>query len=1126
MVVPAASSACAPAFRAQAPSGPPARPRAPGSRRGRAVPVPFGGRPLRAIRGRRLVVVRASADEPRRDSGDSGDSAPPPAGAYAGWWTRADAAAALAVAAERDGDDDAVRLEDASRALSPPAAPWLELLELSATFGAAGGGLAALLLQETALVALVAALPLVAYGARAKRDALARRFAAEAILEAREETECAVKKAAALGFATNVASTAATEAVRLGSAQTSNAVEAAVNKGVFAIKRDLVVLEGSVGEKVARGAEKDAERVTNSIDALSRSVASASASALRAAKESGSVAGMLAKDVAASRVDAREQFELLAGLFAESAENAELKNGDARDDVLTELGVLSETLSRLEKSLEKSESEERDERLVRDDGVTDDVERDGSEKSSAEKEKRVRDSAESLEALSRAASAAKAAAVAAERAAAAAEKASSLSASASSRDDSSQLTPVVAKLDAEQWALLGARLTQLETAAAAAAAEAAAEAGRAVGRVRAGVREDIRGASDALAAAAEAAGTRAEGSEPPPAPSAFPPVFSPLEVEPRRVSDRAVSPARRAGPKRDDPRSARARPGAERRDERVERGDQADAFPSDFSNGLPFEFAERVAVPAAEAASASAFGRIAAEAALREDAETETRDGLPPINAAVGLTKEAAFENMQALLREKSVAKKKAAPRTKNTDDANARAAVDAKASAGPKNENETPIDTANENDSNEDVTSEKSDWSARPVRVSLSVGPDGRVVATLATRAGEVFPGEKKNRSEAATTTDADADADADATAVKSVSARSQLDEGLASLRAARVAARDAGSNPSRMLEADADAAAAIAALETAAETFGGLVEASLSDASSEDEASSDASSSDASSSNAVSSLIAGEAAARGNLGNALLARGRLQVRLSSMAASQERRAAASGVRAGAEGAAAFHAEIAEECLVLAGRAFRKALALSSSRLDDEEARGTDGGVTRLQKTNRGAARALTGWGAALALRGSVVLQSAKNASSARAFAVSASEAASLAAAASEKYRAALELDEDETETSTSESATKTDVSNGCFTASARARLFVDWGDALRLAASASADALAASSAPGFEPGAPGEAFFFDTQRLPPPGECWARAEACYREAERWDDEGCGSDARRGLRACEDAFR
>ena len=47
-----------------------------------------------------------------------------------------------------------------------------------------------------------------------------------------------------------------------------------------------------------------------------------------------------------------------------------------------------------------------------------------------------------------------------------------------------------------------------------------------------------------------------------------------------------------------------------------------------------------------------------------------------------------------------------------------------------------------------------------------------------------------------------------------------------------------------------------------------------------------------------------------------------------------------------------------------------------------------------------------------------------------------------------------------------------------------------------------------------------------FDAARLPPPGECWARAEACYEEAMRWDAEGCGEDARRGLRACAEAFR
>ena len=125
---------------------------------------------------------------------------------------------------------------------------------------------------------------------------------------------------------------------------------------------------------------------------------------------------------------------------------------------------------------------------------------------------------------------------------------------------------------------------------------------------------------------------------------------------------------------------------------------------------LPFEFAERVAVPASfsKAAAASAFGRIAAEAAMREDSKERLEgrsrdgDGLPPINAAVGLTKEAAFQNMQALLREKS---------------------------------DETGSDETPEDAEEEEEEKEEEDWSARPVRVSLATGRDGRVVATLATR-------------------------------------------------------------------------------------------------------------------------------------------------------------------------------------------------------------------------------------------------------------------------------------------------------------------------------------------------------------------------------------------------------
>ena len=211
----------------------------------------------------------------------------------------------------------------------------------------------------------------------------------------------------------------------------------------------------------------------------------------------------------------------------------------------------------------------------------------------------------------------------------------------------------------------------------------------------------------------------------------------------------------------------------------------------------------------------------------------------------------------------------------------------------------------------------------------------------------------------------------------------------------------------------------------------------------------------------------------------------------------------------------------------MLAGRAFRDALARCAASRDPRDVRDDS-----KHTPSAGAARALTGWGAALALRGGAALESALTrrrsasafddvASETEAFAVSASEAAALAAAASEKYRAALELDADARASDEENDANPTVP---CFTAETRARAFLDWGDALRLAARASGEALAASSSPGFESGrGPG---FFDAARMPPPGECWARAEACYDEALRWDREGCGEDALRGLRACEEAFR
>ena len=71
---------------------------------------------------------------------------------YADWWTRADAVAAARVAAEKDFDCDEYELEQAMRSLAPAdaASPWWEVIELAATFGAAGGGIAAVLMQEAA----------------------------------------------------------------------------------------------------------------------------------------------------------------------------------------------------------------------------------------------------------------------------------------------------------------------------------------------------------------------------------------------------------------------------------------------------------------------------------------------------------------------------------------------------------------------------------------------------------------------------------------------------------------------------------------------------------------------------------------------------------------------------------------------------------------------------------------------------------------------------------------------------------------------------------------------------------------------------------------------------------------
>ena len=146
----------------------------------------------------------------------------------------------------------------------------------------------------------------------------------------------------------------------------------------------------------------------------------------------------------------------------------------------------------------------------------------------------------------------------------------------------------------------------------------------------------------------------------------------------------------------------------------------------------------------------------------------------------------------------------------------------------------------------------------------------------------------------------------------------------------------------------------------------------------------------------------------AQGNLGNAHLARGRVQAALAEMAFREAANARDARVNVGLEGTAEMYAELAEENLIEAGRKFR---AVVSSVNEDESA--TSGVKAK--------AKALSGWGSALALRSELVLDSRG----------AMEDAESLALAAAEKYKTAAAIEP------TSPS------------------IYVAWGDALRMSAS-----------------------------------------------------------------------
>jgi tetratricopeptide (TPR) repeat protein len=494
------------------------------------------------------------------------------------------------------------------------------------------------------------------------------------------------------------------------------------------------------------------------------------------------------------------------------------------------------------------------------------------------------------------------------------------------------------------------------------------------------------------------------------------------------------------------------------------------------------------------------------------------------MNSGKGITKAEAFENMQALLRGRtrviggSVGDIESRGGVTDVSETETSAEESYEVSS-EESSKESSEESSEESSSDESSSSSSSSSSsetafpetAKPVRVRLEVDEKKGYVtvgivlndeSTTSVEASEkVGDGSSDGDDDVANVDEveripddssiaSEADSPTSSSDLNDTTPRGLLKEGLAKLRVARHSANEADGVPQSMLVADNEMNDAIDLLSAAADGFEELVEGET----------------DLTLGDDSSSLCA---AARGNLGNALLSRGRLQLRLSKLAYAQERNARANGVRAGADGAAQFHEETAEECFVLAGRAFKASLNLSG---------GPGNGS--------GSSRALCGWGSALALRGQMAYQTSALVS-----------AAALACAACEKYRSALELDADDTGVQSVESVNTstggyvtTREATSSFTVQSKAAAFLDWGDALQLAAKASSKALTESRRNGFNTGADAENGYVQlVANLPSPGECWSKAELCYEQAARWDTQPGGeiSDAAaRGARACRDATR
>ena len=226
------------------------------------------------------------------------------------------------LANDSDDDDDDFKLTKEDESIMNEM--WLEICELLATFGTIGGGIAAIALGEVYLCSLVIVLPIVALGLRKKRETKIKEKTLERLRVLKEELIVVTRN------------------------KTTNAT--VMNLSNMLQKKNMVALEFAI-QKAFREDGAFSIKFDSRLDALENAMKIAAEKQAASQRDSGAVAGMLARDVADARIDQRANFEKMYAELEEATKLSKTENERTRKQVGKELETLWELVENVEREI-------------------------------------------------------------------------------------------------------------------------------------------------------------------------------------------------------------------------------------------------------------------------------------------------------------------------------------------------------------------------------------------------------------------------------------------------------------------------------------------------------------------------------------------------------------------------------------------------------------------------------------------------------------------------------------------------------------------------------------------------------------------------------------------------------